>query len=106
MSWFQEAAKKADTSTAHFLAIGSRETNLLNIRGDKRGGIYHGYGVMQVDIGTDPDYARTGRQQMSSPAFVEAARFTLRKMDQVIAGQGKRLSVKKQQVHRKGCGAG
>ena len=42
------------------LAIGSRETNLQNIRGDFRGGIYHGFGIMQVDIGTDPEFSKGG----------------------------------------------
>jgi hypothetical protein len=58
-NWFRKNAHRAGTTTSHLLAIGSRETNLQNIRGDFRDGKYHGFGIMQVDIGTDSEYART-----------------------------------------------
>ncbi len=52
LAHFEDAAQQHDFS---------RETNLKNIKGDFRDGIYHGYGVMQVDI--DPTFVKRGRQR-------------------------------------------
>jgi soluble lytic murein transglycosylase-like protein len=54
LPWFMQAAQKYGFPPPMLLAIGSRETNLTNIKGDFRNGVWHGYGIMQVDIGTDP----------------------------------------------------
>jgi hypothetical protein len=94
LSWFQSAARKADTSTAHLLAIGSRETNLKNIKGDFRNGRYNGFGVMQVDVGTDAEYARNWSSENVEPAIRRGAEIYASKVDQVLEGQGKRLSVR------------
>ena len=53
---FEAAAQTHSFEVELLLAIGSRETNLRNIKGDFYNGIYHGYGIMQVDIGTDPAF--------------------------------------------------
>ena len=58
LAFFEDAARKYGFPVELLLAISSRETNLRNIKGDFRDGIYHGYGVMQVDIGTNPDFCR------------------------------------------------
>lgn len=58
LAHFEDAAQQHDFSVELLLAISSRETNLKNIKGDFRDGIYHGYGVMQVDIGTDPAFCK------------------------------------------------
>ncbi len=55
---FQGAASKYQFPLELLLAIASRETNIRNIKGDFRDGIYHGYGVMQVDIGTAPEFCK------------------------------------------------
>jgi len=94
LPFFQTAAQKAGTTTAHFLAIGSRETNLKNIRGDFRGGMYHGYGVMQVDIGTDAEYARTWTPQKVEPSIRRGGEIYLSKLKQVKNGVGKKLTVR------------
>jgi len=54
--YFADAAQLSHFDTEFLLAIASRETNLLNIKGDFRDGVYHGFGIMQVDVGTDPDF--------------------------------------------------
>lgn len=59
LAYFEAAAQQQDFPVELLLAISSRETNLRNIKGDFRDGIYHGYGVMQVDIGTDPAFCKT-----------------------------------------------
>lgn len=94
LPWFTEAAEKADTTTAHFLAIGSRETNLLNIKGDFRNGRYNGFGVMQVDVGTDPDYAANWKASEVEPSIRRGGEIYESKVDQIINGQGKSLAVK------------
>jgi hypothetical protein len=54
---FFQAAAAANRFTLEFvLAIASRETNLQNIKGDFHDGAFHGFGIMQVDVGTDPAF--------------------------------------------------
>ncbi len=94
LGWFQREAKRARTTTAHLLAIGSRETNLKNIKGDFRGGRYHGFGVMQVDIGTDANYARTWTPENVEPSIVRGVDIYLSKVADTGRGVGSRLSVR------------
>lgn len=94
LAWFQENAKRAGTTTAHLLAIGSRETNLKNIRGDYRGGKYHGYGVMQVDIGTDAQYARTWTPENVEPSIRRGVDIFISKCRDTQNSVGKRVSVR------------
>ena len=54
--YFDAAAQLNHFTTEFLLAIASRETNLLNIKGDFHDGVYHGFGIMQVDVGTDPEF--------------------------------------------------
>jgi len=35
---------------AYFVAIASRETNCVNMLGDYQGGVYHGVGIVQIDV--------------------------------------------------------
>jgi len=58
LPYFEDAARQHGFAVELLLAISSRETNLRNIKGDFRDGIYHGYGVMQVDVGTDPAFCK------------------------------------------------
>jgi hypothetical protein len=63
---FAQAALKYDFPLALLMAIASRETNMTNMKGDFRKskhfpkGGYHGYGIMQVDVGTDPQWIASG----------------------------------------------
>jgi hypothetical protein len=67
---FFEAAGAAHGFAAEFLmAIASRETNMQNIKGDLRGGICHGYGIMQVDIGTDPAFCQSWTSAAVQPSI-------------------------------------
>ena len=58
LPYFEDAARQHGFPVELLLAISSRETNLRNIKGDFRNGVYHGFGVMQVDIGTDPAFCK------------------------------------------------
>ena len=53
---FADAGDKFGFSSATLLAIASRETNIKNIIGD--GG--HGYGLMQIDDRSYPDFIKSG----------------------------------------------
>lgn len=57
---FAAAAQQYDFPIALLMAIASRETNMTNMLGDFRGGKYHGHGIMQVDIGTAPEWCASG----------------------------------------------
>jgi hypothetical protein len=94
LSWFQQQARRVGTTTAHLLAIASRETNLANIRGDFRNGVWNGYGVMQVDIGTDSDYARNWTAELAEPGIRRGAEIWRDKLAQVVTGEGKTLRVR------------
>lgn len=53
---FENAASATGSPTELLLAIASRETNIRNILGDFRGSRFHGFGIMQIDLGTDPEF--------------------------------------------------
>lgn len=91
---FQREAERAGTTTAHLLGKGSTETNLKNIRGDFRGGVYHGYGINQVDIGTYPNAPQEWSPENFEPFFVKGVDIYISKLNQVKNGQGKALSVR------------
>lgn len=79
LDYFSQSADTHNFDMEELLAIGSRETSLQNIKGDFRGGIYHGYGVMQVDISTDPDFCHTW-----TPDKVQAS---IERGTQILAGK-------------------
>ena len=56
ISFFDAAAQANNFDTEFLLAIASRETNMQNIKGDFHDGAFHGFGIMQVDVGTDPEF--------------------------------------------------
>jgi hypothetical protein len=56
--YFRTSANAHGFTLDFVMAFPSRETNMKDIKGDFRGGDYHGYSLMQVDIGTDPEFCR------------------------------------------------
>lgn len=94
LPYFQKFAEIGKTTKAHALAIGSRETNLRNIKGDFRGGVYHGFGVSQVDIGTDPAYCRAWTPQNVEAGITRGGEIYLGKLRDVAACTGKKVKVK------------
>jgi hypothetical protein len=69
------------------LAIASRETDMRNIKGDFRDGIYHGYGLMQVDIGTYPDFCHAWTPD-NVQGSIETGAEILSGKRQALAAQG------------------
>lgn len=82
--FFLEGAAKYKLKAWDGLAIGSRETNLRNIKGDFRGGIYHGFGVMQIDVGTAPDWIKSGAWQDAHKSVLKGFEILASKRDAVV----------------------
>lgn len=91
---FKRAAEQHGHTVALLLAIGSRETNLKNIKGDFRGGVYHGFGVMQVDIGTDLTFTQRWSPANPEPAIMRGGEILAEKRRDAEKNIGKRVSVK------------
>src|SRR5581483_12077172 len=88
IAFFQNAAAAHDFPLELLLGIASRETDMQNVKGDKRNGVYHGYGIMQVDIGTDPAFCAAW-----TPDNVDGS---IQRGTQILAG--KRTSLARGQV--------
>lgn len=56
LQFFESAATEYEFAPEILMAVASRETNLRNIIGD--GG--HGYGLMQIDDRSFPDWCHSG----------------------------------------------
>jgi hypothetical protein len=73
LPFFQAAAIQTGIPVELLLAIGSRETNLKNIKGDFRKGEYHGFGIMQVDIGTDRAFCEAWTEAKVAESIIKGA---------------------------------
>jgi hypothetical protein len=89
IAYFAQAALKHDFPLALLMAIASRETNMTNMKGDFRkskhfpNGGYHGYGIMQVDVGTDPSWIASGAWQQVDQAIMRGTGILAGKRDQL-----------------------
>ena len=83
LPFFMAAAQKYGFPPPLLLAIGSRETNLTNIKGDFRNGVWHGYGIMQVDIGTDPAFCKGWNPAMVAESIDEGTFILSQKRQQL-----------------------
>lgn len=81
--FFRKAALTYGFDPALLLAIASRETNLRNIMGDWRNGAYRGYGIMQVDVGTDPDFCAKWRPEEIGASIERGAAILAAKRQQL-----------------------
>jgi hypothetical protein len=91
IAFFEKAGRDYKFSTDILMAIASRETNMRNIIGDRR----HGYGIMQVDSRSFPDWCNSGLWRDVNAAIQQGALVLDHKRETVRNGQGKRLKVKK-----------
>lgn len=94
MPWFEDEAERAGTTVAHLLGFGSRESNLTNLRGDFRGGRYHGYGPLQCDIGTYPEAPKVWSPQNAKPFIQKGVSIYISKVNDTKACVGRRTSVR------------
>ena len=99
LPYFKEAAIKYDFPVEILMAIGSRETELnpyyLKHPGDYRDGMYHGYGLMQMDIGSYPDWINKGYWKDAHACILKGAEVLSGKRKEIQNGQGKKLKVGK-----------
>jgi len=86
---FAHAAHDYDFTVSVLMAVASRETNMQNIVGD--GG--HGYGIMQIDDRSFPDWCHSGIWKDVHAAILKGAQVLDSKREAIRAGQGKRLRV-------------
>lgn len=95
--WFAEAGDSVpddEIDAADLMAIASRETNMKNIKGDFRDGRYHGYSLMQLDIGSHPEWIASGAWRDAHKAIHKGADALDDKLQEVISGRGERLKAK------------
>jgi hypothetical protein len=87
--FFKSAAERYQLPPEILLAIASRETNMRNIIGD--GG--HGYGIMQIDDRSFPEWCNSGLWKDVNAAIQKGALVLHSKQQTIRNGQGKRLKV-------------
>lgn len=89
LPFFADAGKAYDFPPSLLMAIASRETNMRNIIGD--GG--HGFGLMQVDIRSFPDFCHSGAWRNVRLGIQTGAQILDAKRTQVEHGVGNHLSI-------------
>lgn len=75
------------------MAIASRETNIQNITGDIQHDGPHGFGLMQIDKGSYPDFCLSGQWRNVEAGIRMGALVLHSKMVQIQHGQGVKLTV-------------
>ena len=83
--FFESAAQQNGFDTEFLLAIASRETNLQNIKGDFHDGAFHGFGIMQVDVGTDPAFCASWTEQQVEPSIQRGTEILVEKRKSLAA---------------------
>jgi len=86
---FIKAGKDYDFAPSLLMAIASRETNMHNIVGD--GG--HGFGLMQIDIRSFPEWVSSGAWRFPAQVIEKGAQVLDQKVTQIHGGVGKTLNV-------------
>jgi hypothetical protein len=86
---FKGAGEKYSYPAALLMAIASRETNMQNIIGD--GG--HGYGIMQIDVRSFPDWCHSGVWHDAKAGIMKGALVLHTKQEQVRHSQGTKLKI-------------
>jgi hypothetical protein len=81
------------------LAVASRETNMRNIKGDFRGGVFHGFGLMQVDRGTDAEFAKGGWEDPER-SIKRGVEILSEKRDSLVKNAGKTLTIRDSRGNR------
>ncbi|MGH7815783.1 MAG: hypothetical protein ACREOR_00180, partial [Candidatus Binatia bacterium] len=90
---FKKASAKTGFSTDLLMGIGSRETNMRNIVGDRGRGV----GLMQVDTGTDAAFKASGKWKDAEASIIRGAEILKEKFDWLTRMAGKQVSLKDKQ---------
>jgi hypothetical protein len=83
--FFEAVAQNHGFDTEFLLAIASRETNLVNIKGDFHDGAFHGFGIMQVDVGTDPAFCAAWTPDQVESSIQRGTQILVGKRDSLAA---------------------
>jgi hypothetical protein len=89
ISFFEKASQDYLFPVEVLLGIASRETNMKSIVGD--GG--HGYGVMQIDDRSFPDWCHSGGWKDINACIQKGALVLDSKREQIRSGQGATLRI-------------
>lgn len=89
LSFFYDAAHASGEDVAVVMAIASRETNIEQIIGDAG----HGFGVMQLDIRSFPDFIRSGKWKDAHAVIMKGAEVLAGKRQQLTANAKKQMSI-------------
>jgi len=87
--FFQRAGSDYEFPAHILMGIASRETNMRSIIGD--GG--HGYGIMQIDDRSYPDWCNSGQWKDVNACIQKGALVLDEKRETIRSGQGSRLRV-------------
>lgn len=84
LPYFEAAAAKYGFPVELLLAIASRESNMENKLGDFYNGVPHGYGVMQIDIGSDLTFCRNWTPEKVQPTIERGAKMLAEKRNALL----------------------
>jgi hypothetical protein len=88
---FLEGARLTGERVEVLMAVASRESNMENIRGDFRNGRYNGYSLMQLDVGSHPQWIASGAWQDVRQAVIKGAEALREKRRQILRNEGRRV---------------
>jgi ABC-type xylose transport system substrate-binding protein len=83
--FFRKAALTYGFDASLLLAIASRETNVRQIKGDWHDGEYHGFGLMQIDCRTDPEFCANWKPEQAEASIERGAAILAAKRQQLAA---------------------
>lgn len=90
---FTQAGAPYGFSGSLLMAIASRETNMQNEEGDFRADGPHGFGLMQVDIGTEREFCLSGGWKNVEASIHMGASILNSKQVQIQKGFGVTLAI-------------
>jgi Transglycosylase SLT domain len=94
ISFFREAARENNFEPELLMAIGYRETHLdpkyLKVPGDNG----HGYGLMQIDNRSFPEWVNSGAWKNAKPCIDKGAEVLDSKRTEIQKGIGEKLTLK------------
>jgi uncharacterized protein (DUF697 family) len=95
LKMFRDSADKYGFTTEDVMGVSSRESNMQNIKGDFRDGIYNGFSLMQLDIHSHRKWIESGKWQDVASAIDRGCMALAEKREQIIkASKQKQVSIK------------
>jgi len=92
--YFRQSAEDYSFKPELLMAIGYRETNLLPKYLKEAGDNGNGYGLLQIDIGSYPDWVASGAWKNAEKCIDKGAEVLSSKLDEIKTSIGKTVKVK------------